>query len=225
MRPRSFFIFVIITPALAALACGGRVGNDSPRCPAPDQVNDGAACAVEGLTCGSSQEAIDPCTGKATGQAQCSCSNGGWSCDIAYTCPNPPPECPAPSAVSPGTGCTSANMQCVSAQTYVDCNGAAHDLMCTCDGTWICPTPGPDCPPDAGPPPPPPMCPDVSTVTGGSSCTQEGQQCPGNPQLCGGLTVYDAFQCENGQWTDIAPTICDADGGYDGASDAGDDGG
>jgi hypothetical protein len=213
-------VLLFLTPVLAVLACGGRVDGINPeRCPAPDQVNDSSACAVEGLTCSSSQAAVDPCTGQPTGQLQCSCAGGTWSCNAAYTCEKPPPECPPMDAVRDGIACRSAGLTCPSGQSYTDCDGVLHDIQCTCGGPqnglgWQCES-VPMCAPDSGPPPPPPSCPDPSTVPGNGQCSQDGQQCPGNPQDCGGTTFYDAFQCEGGKWVDIAPTVCDADAGTD----------
>jgi hypothetical protein len=215
MRPRRT-VLLFLAPAFAVLACGGRVDDiQSDRCPAPDQVNQAAACAVDGMTCSSSQAAIDPCTGQSTGQLQCSCAGGAWSCDVSYGCDHPPPQCPAMSSVDDGAACPSEGLSCPSAQSYTDCDGAVHDVQCICGGpqsglAWTCET-SPPCIMDAGPPPPPPSCPDPSTVHGDGHCAQEGQQCPGNPQECSGATFYDAFQCEGGYWVDIAPTVCDED--------------
>jgi hypothetical protein len=139
----------------------------------------------------------------------CTCPSGTWSC------PGPPvPKCacPDPSQVQPGGKCfVGESTGCASTIPIYGCNGLEGYETCDCiGGAWECLTPGPpDCP-DASPPP---LCPEPQKVAQGIACTEEGQQCPGNPTVCGGATLYDAFQCTNGQWDDVATTICDVDAG------------
>lgn len=101
-------------------------------------------------------------------------------------------------------------MNCPSATPYYDCNGnVAGDLSCTCSGgEWYCPEPPMVCSVDASA-----GCPTPASLQAGAPCNAEGDTCPGNPTQCDGQTDYDAFQCTNGVWVDVAHTVCDVDAG------------
>jgi hypothetical protein len=68
-------------------------------------------------------------------------------------------------------------------------------------------------------------CPDPQDVEQGISCQSPGLQCPGNPTDCDGATFYDAFECDSGEWNDVATTGCSgsgsSSGGGGGSVDAG----
>lgn len=164
-----------------------------------------------------------PLCGGGSYTASCSCQPQGasgagtWDCGAAPEpdCPDAQPGCPPPSTIQLGGTCSvGANVSCQSAIPVYGCSGQVEGYVsCFCDaGGWNCAEPGaPDC-----------ACPDPSGVQQGLSCTVEGQQCPGRPSVCGGQVLYDAFQCTNGTWDDIATTICDVDAsGGGGPIDAG----
>jgi hypothetical protein len=226
-------------PFLAVFACGGRVGlidggdggKDAGTCPSPDAVVSGSACTTDGLVCSSS---YDTCAGTIT----CACSGGAWACSGAGpSCPPPPPcgvagqpecpdaqppGCPAPADVVPGDTCSVDSQDtCSSSTPLYDCSGNFIGYMqCDCFGSqWSCDSFGPDCP-DASPPPPPDGCPDPQSVEQGVACFDALEQCAGNPTDCDGAIFYDAFECDNGEWNDVAVTQCDSDGG-EGVADAG----
>jgi len=139
--------------------------------------------------------------------------SGVWACDqpTEPECPDAqPPGCPDASTVVQGNGCDVApQLSCGSEIPTYDCSGNfIGDATCQCfGGAWSCITPEPNCPPTG--------CPDPQNVEQNISCTTPGLQCPGNPTDCDGAVFYDAFECDNGAWNDIAVTGCS------GSADAG----
>ncbi len=209
-----------------ACSCEGGVWS----CPQEHGPSCSQACptsVVPGSSCDPSTQgtcevnaSIIGCDGNTYGST-CTCQvegmgGGGaeWSCSaVVPECFDAGPQCPPSYEVTAGAACsTPADLQCSSDIAQYDCNGNfIGDATCQCyAGGWACVTATPVC--DAGPPP----CPDPGSVEQGVSCFSESQQCPGNPQVCGGQTLYDAFQCTGGQWDDIASTVCDLDAGAGG---------
>lgn len=203
---------VLVNP----VACGGRVGeiggggggDGGGFCPAPSSVQEGAECAPSGETCSSAY----PSCGD--GVLPCTCSGGIWVCEPAPPCPPPPPSCPAPASITSGGTCTTdPGLNCTSTiPIYDDCTGAFDGyLPCNCsDGTWLCFISEPACV-DASPPPS--SCPAPSSVEQGLPCAGSPSQCPGNPTDCGGAIFYDAFECQDGAWNDVAHTDCAVEAG------------
>jgi hypothetical protein len=103
----------------------------------------------------------------------------------------------------------SSTLTCNSTTPYYDCNGnVAGDLQCNCySNQWFCPEPDVICPADAGA-----GCPTPASIQAGAGCIGF-VTCPGNPTVCNGQIDYDAFQCVNGVWVDVAHTLCDVDAG------------
>ncbi len=209
--------------AAMLLACGGSVvtigpggagdagDGGNPACPTPAVVGGARACNDPGLTCSG---AVDMPTCNGTGGTtlvQCTCSNGVWSCPVfAGACPGPIPTCPGPSQVQPNGFCQpSSGLYCPSDIPIVACDGQPMGYVsCTCpSGTWSCEAPGPLCPVDAG------ACPPPDSTYAGQGCDYYAGTCGGNPQSCGGQTLYDALQCSAGVWTVVAATVCDVDAG------------
>lgn len=178
-------------------------------CPAPANVQSSGACSPDGLTC-PTDVTIPDCNGNPGPPLTCICQSGQWFCDA----PGPgqcPVTCPDAQNVVPNTPCKlPASLTCPSATPFYDCNGnVAGDLTCTCNGgAWYCLPPPMVCPVDAGT-----GCPDPKSIQSGAPCVDPNTTCPGNPTQCNGQTDYDAFQCENGVWVDVAVTVCDVDGG------------
>lgn len=219
----------LVLPFVTLLACSGHVevigggddggsGDGNPaQCPQPAQVGPGESCTEEGLTCSSSAPIACPGGGGGGGTFGCTCLQGTWACEGGgRACPvNPTQVCPDPSQVQQSAYCNvDAQLSCNTNLTFPTCDGSDGGIeTCVCSSnSWQCPVFGaPLCPGEAGVPCPPP-----SNVYAGWACSGSGVQCAGNPQQCGSITVYDAFDCENGAWVDIAQTICDADGGGEG---------
>jgi hypothetical protein len=175
-------------------------------CPAPSSVTNDVACSPNGMACPSS-ETVSDCNGSAS-PLTCVCEGGQWFCD-GPGCP--PPACPVAQDVAPGGSCfVSSNVSCASNTPFVGCDGKiAGYLQCLCNGgQWSCPEPPMFCPVDAGA-----GCPSPHSIAQGAPCSDPGGDCPGNPQVCDGQVDYDAFQCQNGVWVDVAQTVCASDGG------------
>jgi hypothetical protein len=168
-------------------------------------------CSPDGLACPTDQT-IPDCNGNPQ-TFDCICQNGSWFCDGpgGGDCPNPYP-CPAPQDVVPTAGCNfPGNLRCDSATPYYDCNGnVAGYLQCNCDQSeWSCPRPPMVCMTDAST-----GCPPPESIQASALCSEGlGVMCPGNPTQCNGQTDFDAFQCDNGVWVDVAHTVCDVDAG------------
>jgi hypothetical protein len=143
-------------------------------------------------------------------QIMCNCQGGHWSCPpVGTSCPRF--VCPAAQYVVPGVACNLPDtMTCASDTPYYDCYGnVAGELACACSaGHWACPQPPVPCPVDASA-----GCPTATSIQVGAPCNASGVTCPGNPTQCNGQTDFDAFQCENGVWVDVAHTVCDVDAG------------
>jgi hypothetical protein len=189
------------------VACGGRVEGvgsnegEGGSCPPPAAVEQGAACDSNGETCPS------PYPDCGDTNLPCTCQGGTWSCP-----PGPPcvaTGCPAAASIEAGAACTTSPGQSCPSEIpqYDDCTGAfLGDLGCNCQGgTWQCASSQPACVVDASPPP---SCPDPSSIVQGLPCSDAPDECPGNPQMCGGQVFYDAFECEGGTWYDVATTDC-----------------
>jgi hypothetical protein len=189
-------------------------------CPPANGVEPGSSCnlSTEG-----------PCTVELTSIAcdgsqvtgECSCQSDGqgaaiWACTQGFEpeCADAqPPGCPDPSSVVQGNGCNlSPQLSCNSDIPTYDCNGnITGDASCQCfNGQWSCITSEPDCPPTG--------CPDPVSVEQGVSCMSPGLQCPGNPTDCDGAIFYDAFECDGGEWNDVATTGCSGSGSSGGGS-------
>jgi hypothetical protein len=230
MRPAARLALVLL-PLVSILACGGRFDGNVPTdggsssssggssgggsgsssggqgCPAPANVQSTGACSPNGLTCPTDQTITD-CNGNPGQPLTCVCESGQWICE--HSGPGcPPPVCPAPRDVAPLAGCKlPPTLTCDSATPYYDCTGnVAGYLQCNCyGGQWKCPQPPTVCPVDAST-----GCPDPASIQAGTPCNAPNVTCPGNPTVCNGQTDYDAFQCENGYWVDVARTVCDVD--------------
>jgi hypothetical protein len=180
-------------------------GDGGVACPSPAAVESGGACNGNGLTC---PWTATGCDGN---PLDCTCAGGSWVCQEPPPCIAPQPVCPAPSAVQEGFTCdVSSGTSCVTDDPIVDCEGDVTGyLSCVCTGgTWACPFPPVQTCEDAGGP-----CPKPNDIVQDTACSSDGQQCPGNPQVCGGQVLYDAFECEQGLWQDVAVTDCDVDAG------------
>jgi hypothetical protein len=222
----------LVIPFLAALACGGRVGvvggggdgGTCPgcvvQCPLTNEAQPGSACDLATQGPCTVPYTYTGCNGIAL-TASCSCQSDGqgsgvWACNASPEpdCPDAqPPACPDPSSVVQGNGCdVSPQLSCDSETPAYDCNGnVVGDESCQCfGGSWSCITSEPDCPP--------PTCPDPQTVEQGVSCASSGSQCPGNPTECDGAIFYDAFECVDGAWNDVAVTGCSGSGSSGGGS-------
>jgi hypothetical protein len=218
----------LVIPVLALLACGGSVvkvgpgagdggGDDGPSngCPSLDVVGGGAACSDPGQTC-MGTVSFDECGSGQSVTTQCTCASGTWQCPVAFSgaCPAPTVPCPIPSAITPGGSCTTSSyLSCSSDIAVQVCNGDPSDgtLQCICnDGAWNCAEGTPVCVIEAGG-----ACPPPGNTFQGQACDEYGITCGGDEQFCGGGPVYDALQCQNGVWTVVASTFCDADGGVD----------
>jgi len=242
MRPAARLALVLL-PLVSVLACGGRFDGNVPDaggsssssggssgggsggssggsgsssggqgCPAPANVTNGVACSPDGITC-LSAETITDCNGNAS-PIDCDCQGGQWFCDGPGPGPCPQPVCPQAQQVVPNTSCSvSSQLTCASATPYYDCNGnVAGDLQCNCNSDqWFCPEPDVICPTDGGA-----GCPPPASIQSGEGCNDYNTTCPGNPTQCNGQTDYDAFQCDNGVWVDVAQTTCDVDAGAGG---------
>jgi hypothetical protein len=231
-------LLVAAVPVVAVFACGGRVdlltnppdhpsGDDggsgdggcpgigcpSPpanACPSPQTAFEGAACYYPGQVC---PEDITYC-GYA-GTEDCTCTGGAWSCPpTGAGCPAP--SCPPAYDVVAGEPC-SGSLSCTNDNPVYDCNGNVIGYgQCECiQGNWGCTYSSPECPP------PPPSCPPADSIFAGEDCFSPLQQCAGNPTVCDGAVFYDDFECENGQWLDVAPTFCDIDAGAGSSSSSG----
>jgi hypothetical protein len=180
----------------------------------PTQATPGTACPVSQQGCVVSTS-VDYCG--VFEELSCTCELTGSS--LAWDCDEPPPPpdcndagaCPSPSAVEEGFACdVSSGTSCVTDDPIVDCDGDVTGyISCECSGgSWACPFPPVMNCQDAGGP-----CPKPNDVVQDTACSSDGQQCPGNPQVCGGQVLYDAFECEQGLWQDVAVTDCDIDAG------------
>jgi hypothetical protein len=217
----------LLAPVFVLLACGGSTtqvggpgnGDGGTSCPSPTVVGGGGSCSDPGESCSGTVSVPNECGtgGGGTTTAQCTCQDGSWQCPVAFTggagCPVPDPGCPDPSQVQPGNTCsTSPQDSCTSTIPIPSCNGAPEGyVQCNCEqGVWACEEfGGPACPIEAG------VCPDPSQVYDGQGCDTYGTTCQGDPQFCGGTTVYDTLQCYAGAWTLVAQTFCDeADAGF-----------
>jgi hypothetical protein len=172
----------------------------------PTTTTAGSACPASEQGCVASAT-IEACG--VTTTVSCDCQQGAWVCEgTGKDCPDAQ-ACPSPSSVQEGDACDVSGMSCASDDPIVDCNGDITGYYsCNCaGGSWQCPFP-PVMSCDAGGP-----CPQPTDVVMDTACPTDGQQCPGNPQNCGGQVLYDAFQCEQGLWQDVAVTYCDLDAG------------
>jgi hypothetical protein len=210
---------IAVIPLLAALACGGRVGDvggGGLPCPSPSAVGPGVACSSAGQVCA---ETIDQCD--AIGSVDCTCNDGIWACPAVNTptCTvpleaGPPHGCPVAAAVIQGDSCdVPTGEDCSSDIPLYDCSSnVVGYASCECNGVWSCEEPGPFCPIDAST-----GCPAPNSIAQGVPCSSQGDPagavCPGNPTSCDGTTFYDAFECTNGAWNDVAATGCSSDGG------------
>jgi len=185
----------------------------APPCPppppvCPTNVTVGSSCTASQQGCTASAF-VAGCNGT-TDTVSCTCEQGDWVCEGTLPGCADAQACPSPSAVQEGFSCDVASgTSCQTDEPIVDCDGNTTGyLSCVCSGgTWACPFPPvQSC--DAGGP-----CPKPVDVVMDTACPTDGQQCPGNPQECGGQVLYDAFQCEQGLWEDVAVTVCDLDAG------------
>jgi hypothetical protein len=156
---------------------------------------------------------------------ECSCQSDGqgaaiWACTQGFEpeCPDaqpPPPGCPDPSVVGEGGSCdVSSQLTCATDVPLYDCSGNyIGNESCQCFGAWNCETPI-ECA-DAS------TCPAPQDVEQGVGCFSPGTQCPGNPTNCDGAIFYDAFECDNGEWNDVATTGCNGSGSSGGGSGGG----
>ncbi len=214
-----------LAPLAAAtlVACGGSIvkvgpadaGGDGPveTCPDPSVVGSAASCSVAGQSCaGSVQVSFCGGTGAFT-SVDCTCGDGIWQCPdvgVGAGCPAQP-TCPAQADVTPGGECgVDPTLSCNSNVPITDCSGAVVGyLACSClSSAWNCAMSLPVCPEDAGP-----GCPPPDSTYAGQACAYYATTCGGDPQTCGGATLYDALQCSAGVWTVAAATTCDVDGG------------
>jgi hypothetical protein len=158
-----------------------------------------------------------------TGQCTCQSDEQGagvWEC-VQSTEPEcadaQPPGCPDASTVVPDDACdVSPQQSCGSDVQQYDCSGnVIGNGTCRCvAGAWSCNITVPACPPSG--------CPDPESVEQGVPCTTPGVQCSGNPTSCDGAVFYDAFECDDGAWNDVAATTCDgSSSGGGGPVDAG----
>jgi hypothetical protein len=175
----------------------------------PTTVQAGSACLTSQRGCVASASVTD-CAGMPI-MLSCDCEQDGWVCEGTVPGCADAQACPSPSAVQEGFACDLVSgTSCVTDDPIVDCDGDVTGyISCACSGgTWACPfTPVMNCQ-DAGGP-----CPKPNDVVQDTACSSDGQQCPGNPQVCGGQVLYDAFECEQGLWQDVAVTDCDIDAG------------
>ncbi|HEY8088705.1 MAG TPA: hypothetical protein VIF09_12690 [Polyangiaceae bacterium] len=229
-------LLVAAVPVVAVFACGGRVdlltnppdhpsgddggcsGNaascyvppEAGVCPPPSYDFAGSACSTAGQACALD---IDICG--YSQQETCTCVGGGWSCPpTGAGCPAP--TCPPAQDVIPGDYCV-GSLSCADDQAIYDCSGNFTGYgQCECiQDNWACTSSNPGCPP------PDPPCQPPDTIYGGEDCFSPLQQCPGNPTVCDGAVFYDDFECEGGQWVDVAPTICAVDAGAGSSSSSG----
>jgi len=194
-------------------------------CPPSNSVQPGSSCSLPAQGVCTVELTSTGCDGL-TYQSFCSCQgsegSGVWECPqpLGPECADAqPPGCPDPSTVVNGNGCNvPPQVSCSSDIPAYDCNGnIIGDAQCQCyGGAWSCITPEPNCPPTG--------CPAPQSVEQGISCVSPGAQCPGNPTNCDGAVFYDAFECDNGSWNDIAITGCSgssSSGGGSGSSSGG----
>ncbi len=211
----------LLAPVLVLLACGGSTtqvgssgdGGPGPGCPSESVVGSGGSCSNAGQSCPITVNPPDICGGGGGSPVtlQCTCTNGNWQCPVlsggSGGCPVPDPGCPSPAQVQPGTYCsTSPQDSCTSDIPIPSCSGQPEGyVQCNCaQNVWACEQfGGPLCPAEAG------VCPDPSQVFDGQGCDTYGTTCQGDPQFCGGTTVYDTLQCYAGAWTLVAQTFCD----------------
>lgn len=201
----------LVVPFVTLLACGGAVerigvgdggGDDgpNPNCPAASTVDNGVSCGDPGLSCPGAYQ----CNGHAP---RCTCTSGQWQCVLGgASCPPPFTSCPPPSLVTAGGYCsTDPSLSCQSNIPIQGCNGTTDGyLSCNCSGaSWSCAYGAPLCPVDASV-----GCPPPDGTYAGQPCVDYGTTCGGDPQTCGGQTVYDALQCQSGSWTVVASTGC-----------------
>jgi hypothetical protein len=199
-------------------ACPEQGGGCIEQCPVTNGVQPGSSC--DAATQGACHVEVTSlgCDGTQL-SAECACEADGqegalWVCVQSGEpeCPDAqPPGCPDPSTVEQGNGCgVSPQLSCPSDMPVYDCNGnVIGQATCQCfGGSWSCITPEPDCPPTS--------CPDPQNVEQGFSCASPGMQCPGNPTYCDGAVFYDAFECDQGAWNDVATTGCSGSSGSGG---------
>jgi hypothetical protein len=122
------------------------------------------------------------------------------------------PMCPIPATIGAGGRCDTPGLDCMSAAPIYTCGTGQVTGYASCKctiGVWACPAP--TCIEGGAPPP---SCPNPQLVRENVPCATPGEQCPGNPTLCGtGVPLYDVFQCSKTQlWTRSVATVC-ADGG------------
>jgi hypothetical protein len=240
MRP-SIAALAAALPLLAAVACGGRVGliDDSKKsdagdagdggctdgccpgdhcvpppeagsCPNSNGSFAGSACPTEGQVC---QSSYDFCGTEET--VPCTCETGVWTCPVGGGgCPAP--VCPPQTQVVQGAACDTS-LTCDSDTAQYDCNGNFLGYaQCDCyAGQWSCEYASPECP----------ACQPPDTIYQGEDCFSPGLQCPGNPTSCDGAVFYDDFECDGGEWNDIAQTQCGSGSSGGSSSGAGSGGG
>ncbi len=210
----------LVSLAAVLLACGGSVvtigpgdagDGGNPACPSPGVVGAAGSCDDPGLTCSGTVD-LPTCNGAgSTTSVQCTCNSGAWQCPVfAGSCPAPPNSCPLPSLVQANDVCSPyPGLSCLSGIPIVGCDGQPMGYVtCTClNDSWSCDSPTPLCPVDAG------GCPPPDSTYAGQGCDYYAGTCGGDPQACGGQTLYDALQCSAGVWTVVAATVCDVDAG------------
>jgi hypothetical protein len=200
---------------------GGNGGDDGggdesialPPCPDARDVGSNATCSYQGQQCPSAN--LSGCDGGPGNiPVECTCMQGIWQCvSTQPSCIAPsPPGCPAEQSVAQGGYCYNAPDQTCTGEWTESCPSGpvTSQTYCSCQSNaWVCNPVATLCPegPDGG------GCPSPWNVFSGASCVGNAVNCAGNPQPCGTSTVFDAFDCINGAWVDVAPTTCDLDGG------------
>lgn len=185
-------------PMVALLACGGRY--DVDYVPLDHRASASASDGGGGGSSGSRASSSGSGSGSSSSGSG---GSSGSSSGAVETCP--------PAAAIKGNGACDLDpkVQCPSDITYAGCDGTvAGTLVCSCyDGTWECPEPSTCTFGDGG------DCPLPASIQSGMPCDFPGATCPGSPRVCNGQTSYDAFECNDGMWVDVAHSTCDADGG------------
>ena len=201
----------LVTPVLAALACGGNVdsGNGGEaQCPEYSALIGAGTCSAAGQKCTASAPGCD-------NTFECTCTSGTWTCPaISDTCQ----VCPA--APTPGGSCTAAQVGCVLPATIPACNGGTAEVSCTCttdpadSSGWSCDdASAPVCQPDAN------ACPAPSAVVAGDACdlplnVECASDIPIKPCFDGGGNAgFVLCDCTAGVWGCGSATPTCVDGG------------